>query len=130
MVHVEELPPSAAQETYEAFRRLRESFKAEEFDFVLFYGSPTSTETSWCPDCRPAHVDFLRFGKGYDGAAGFYTVPVGPREEFNRDNPFVKGPPHIAAVPTLAVYKNRLVLLQLVDPSFQDLEYFVEKYEL
>ena len=71
-----------------------------------------------------------KFGRDYEGTAGFYTVPVGSREEFNRDNPFVKGHPHIAAVPTSAVYKNRLVLPQLVDPSFQDLAHFVKKYAL
>jgi len=130
MVRVNELPPKTAQETYEIFRSLRESFRSEEFNFVLFYGNPTDTEISWCPDCRTAHVDFMRFAKDYDGTARFHTVPVGSREEFNRDNPFLRDVPHLDAVPTLTIYKERIAYLKLVDPTFEDLAYLVKKYKL
>ncbi|MFQ6064059.1 MAG: thioredoxin domain-containing protein [Candidatus Bathyarchaeia archaeon] len=130
MVKVNELSPKSAQETYEAFRNLRESFESGEFNFVLFYGNPTDTDTSWCPDCRTAHEDFARFVSEYGGTARFHTVPVGSREEFNRDNPFLKNVPHLEAVPTLVIYREGLVFLKLVDPSFEDLAYFVRKYKL
>ncbi|MFQ5758217.1 MAG: thioredoxin domain-containing protein [Candidatus Bathyarchaeia archaeon] len=130
MVKVNELPPKTAQETYEIFRNLRESFGSKEFNFVLFYGNPTDTEISWCPDCRGVHVDFMRFATNYGGTARFNTVPVGSREEFNSDNPFVRYVPHLEAVPTLAIYGDRIVYLKLVDPTFEDLAYFVKKYKL
>ena len=130
MVTVNELPPKIAEETYVAFSKLMESFGSEEFNFVLFYGNPTDREISWCPDCRTAHVDFTRFAKHYEGTARFHTVPVGSREELNRDNPFLKGVPHLDAVPTLAIYKERIVYLKLVDPAFEDIAYFVKKYKL
>lgn len=130
MVKVNELPPKTAQETYETFSNLRESFGSKEFNFVLFYGNPTDTEISWCPDCRTVHVDFLRFATDYRGTARFHTVPVGSHEEFNRDNLFLKSVPHLEAVPTLVVYREGLVFLKLVDPSFEDLAYFVKKYKV
>ena len=130
MVRVNELPPKTAQETYEIFRNLRENFESEEFNFILFYGNPTDTEISWCPDCRATHVDFMRFAKGYEGTARFHTVPVGSREEFDRDNPFIKDVPHLDAVPTLVIYRERIAYLKLVEPTLKDLAYFVKKYKL
>ena len=130
MVRVNELPPRTAQETYQIFSSLVESFRSEEFNFVLFYGNPTDTEVSWCPDCRTAHVDFTRFVKDYDGTARFHMVPVGSREEFNRDNPFLRHAPHLDAVPTLAIYRERIVYVKLVDPTFEDIAYLVKKYRL
>ena len=130
MVTVNELPPKTAQETYVTFSKLKESFGSEEFNFVLFYGNPTDTEISWCPDCRSIHVDFMRFAKEYRGAARFHTVPVGSREEFNRDNPFIKAVPHLEAVPTFAVYGKHIVYLKMVDPTFEDIVYFAKKHKL
>lgn len=130
MVRVNESPSKTAQETYESFRNLRESFGSEKFHFVLFYGNPTDTDISWCPDCRAVHVDFLRFASEYKGTARFHTVPVGSREEFNRDNPFLKNIPHLEGVPTLVIYKEGIMFLKLVDPSFEDLTYFVRRYKL
>ena len=128
MVRINELPPTTAEETYEAFKGLREAFKAEEFNFVLFYGNQTETEISWCPDCRTAHVDFIRFAKDCKGSAGFHTVPVGSREEFNKGNPFVGNAPHLDAVPTFVIYKNNIVYLKSIDPTFQDVSYFARKH--
>jgi len=130
MVRVDELPPKSAHETYKIFSNLRENFRSEEFNFVLFYGNPTDTEISWCPDCRTAHVDFIRFAKDYEGTARFHIVPVGSREEFNKDNPLIKDVPHLDAVPTLVIYRECIVYLKLVDPTFEDIAYFVKKYKL
>lgn len=130
MVKVNKILPKSVRENYESFRSLRESFRPEEFNFVLFYGNPTEGKISWCPDCRPAHVDFIRFAKDYEGTARFHTVPVGSREEFNIDNPFLKDAPHLEGVPTLVVYRERITYLKLVDPTFEDLAYFVKKYNL
>ena len=130
MVRVNELPPKNAQETYEIFRNLMEGFGSEEFNFVLFYGNPTDTEISSCPDCRVVHVDFLRFATEYGGTARFHTVPIGSRREFSRDNPFLRSVPHLEAVPTLVVYKEGIMFLKLVDPTFEDLAYLVKKYKL
>jgi len=57
-----------------------------------------------------------------------FTVPVGSREEFNRGNPFVRDAPHLDAVPTLMIYKNNIVYLKSIDPTFQDVSYFARKY--
>lgn len=130
MVRVNELSPKAARETYESFRRLKESFRPDEFNFVLFYGNPTEREISWCPDCRTIHVDFMRIAKDHKGTARFHTVPVGSREEFDEDNPFIKGFPHLGAVPTLMIYKDGIMYLKLVDPSLEDTNYFMNKYKL
>lgn len=130
MVTINELAPRTAEETYEAFRSLRETFKLEEFNFVLFYGNPTETEISWCPDCRTAHVEFVRYAKDYKGSARFHTIPVGSREEFNKDNPFIKNAPHLDAVPTLAIYRDNKVYLKLIDPTFQDVDHFAKKHKL
>ncbi len=130
MVRVNGLPTRTALETYEIFTTLREGFRLEEFNFVLFYGNPTDKEISWCPDCRTAHVDFMRFAKEYEGNARFHTVPIGSREEFNKDNPFLREVPHLDAVPTLAIYKERIEYLKLVDPTFEDLAYLVKRYEV
>ncbi|UCF58598.1 MAG: hypothetical protein JSV15_05900 [Candidatus Bathyarchaeota archaeon] len=66
----------------------------------------------------------MRFAKEYRGAARFHTVPVGSREEFNGDNPFIK------AVPTFAVYGKHIVYLKMVDPTFEDSVYFAKKHKL
>lgn len=130
MAMVNELPPKTAQEAYEVFKSLKESFEPDKFNYVLFYGNPTDTEISWCPDCRTAHIDFTRFARDFEGTAEFHTVPVGSREEFNMNNPFLRDAPHLHAVPTLVIYKDRIVYLKLVDPTFEDIAYFMKKYKL
>lgn len=127
---VNELSPKTARETYGIFRTIREGVQSEDFNFVLFYGNPTDKEISWCPDCRTAHADFMRFAKEYEGNARFHTVPIGSREEFNKDNPFLSDVPHLDAVPTLAVYKERIEYLKLVDPTFEDLAYLMKRHKL
>jgi len=72
----------------------------------------------------------MRFAKEYRGATRFHTVPVGSREEFNGDNPFVKAVPHLEAVPTLVVYGKHILYLKMVDPTFEDIVYFAKKHEL
>ena len=130
MVRVNELLPRPAKKTYESFRGLKESFRSEEFNLVLFIGNPTETEISWCPDCRTAHVDFMKFTKDYEGLARFHTVPIGSREEFNISNPFLSSAPHLEAVPTLVVYKENVAYLKLVDPTLEDIAHFAKKYGL
>jgi thiol-disulfide isomerase/thioredoxin len=130
MTRLNKIPPKSAKENYEQFQLLRKSFASEEFNFVLFYGNPTETEVSWCPDCRPAHTDYERFVQNYHGKAHFHTVPIGPREEFNANNPFVKNSPFLEAVPTLIVFRGSMTYLKLVDPKFEDLVYFINKYKL
>ena len=130
MVRVNELPTRTVEKNYETFRGLKESFRSEEFNFVLFIGNPTNTEISWCPDCRAAHVDFIRFTKDYQGLARFHTVPIGSREEFNTSNPFLSSTPYLEAVPTLVVYRENVTYLELVDPTLEDIAYFAKKYKL
>lgn len=130
MAQLNEIPPRSAKENYEQFQALKKSFVSEDFNFVLFYGNPTSTEVSWCPDCRPAHADYKRFVQNYHGKARFHTVPIGTHEEFNAENPFVKNNPFLEAVPTLMVFKQGIAYLKLIDPKFEDLAYFTSKYKL
>lgn len=130
MVRVNELLPRTLEKSYESFRDLRKSFRSEEFNLVLFIGNPTDTEISWCPDCRTAHVDFMKFTKDYKGLARFHTVPIGSREEFNMSNPFLSSTPHLEAVPTLALYRENVTYLKLVDPTLEDIAYFAKKHKM
>jgi thiol-disulfide isomerase/thioredoxin len=130
MDNVNKILPKNAKVNYESFMSLVNSSNAGEFNFFLFYGNPTDKEISWCPDCRTAHVDFVKYANDYKGIAKFHTVPVGSRKEFNKTNPFISGAPHLDAVPTLAVYRDRIIYLKLVDPTFEDIAYFVKKYGL
>jgi len=67
---------------------------------------------------EPPTLTSFNYAKNYKGRAGFHTVPVGSREEFNRDSPFVRNAPHLDAVPTLMIYKNNIVYLKSIDPTF------------
>lgn len=130
MPRVIEVSPRSAKENYEQFRRLLEAFKPEDFNFILFYGNPTETEISWCPDCRQVHTNFLEMAKKYKGEARFLVVPVGSREEFNEDNPFLRRLPHLEAVPTLTIHNSGILFLKLVDPTLNDITHFMKKYGL
>lgn len=77
---------------------------------------------------EPLTLTSFNYARNYKGSADFHTVPVGSREEFNRDSPFVGNAPNRDGFPTLMTYKNNIVYLKSIDRTLQALSYFARKY--
>lgn len=142
MVQVNEITAKTADKCYQQFRELLYNSPLNIPQAYLFVGSPAGKKISWCPPCRKAHPDFMKFAKNYDGKGQFYTVTVGSKKEWipetwGEKNPFkVKTPPMIEGLPTMEIYirlqdddKTKLrKLVRVLDPRFDDINYVFWSY--
>jgi len=138
MKTVNKMSPATAKENYEEFTKMIDALRLNDYNMILFYGNPTMTTKSWCPDCISVYKNFMSFAKEYDGKARLFTVPVGTAEEFGEDNPFKANFPHLVSIPTLMIFQimehegktYKMPWLKIIEPSLEDIRYFAKKYDL
>lgn len=137
MKTVNNIPPAGVDETYREFEKTLARLDPNYY-FILFYGSPTETDKSWCPVCVSAVNDFVNFADTCNEKARFVTVPIGTREELMKNNPFVTKFPHLYSVPTLVIIRtvkfrgknHNMRLAKILEPTLEDFRHFAKKYNL
>jgi hypothetical protein len=119
---------SARNQLYNTFLDQLSRFGQDEWNLVLFEGSPTENAYSWCSDCIFALEGVKKFQSSYGGPVKFFQFKVGSREEWIvPDNPFKAKLPHLTDLPTAVLFRGQVDTMRVISVEQGDLLYMCER---
>jgi len=119
---------SARNQIYNAFLDQLSQFKENQWNLVLFEGSPTENAYSWCSDCIFAQEGVKKFKSSYGGPVKFLQFKVGSREDWTApDNPFKQKFPFLTDLPTAMLFRGQVDTIRVMAVEQKDLLYLCER---
>jgi hypothetical protein len=113
---------------YNTFLDQLSRFKENEWNLVLFEGSPTENAYSWCSDCIFAQEGVRKFKSNYGGPVRFSQFKVGSRDEWGLpDNPFKQKFPCLTDLPTAVLFRGQIDTMRVMAVEQKDLLYLCER---